>query len=270
MKQEQLNTNSFIQKESFFLIAGPCIIENADLAEEIAEKLKKICSDLDILLIYKASYRKANRTKADSFKGIGDDTALDIIGQIRQKYNVAVLTDIHESYEAQKAASYVDILQIPAFLCRQTSLLEAAGNTGKIVNIKKGQFVSAQTMAYAVEKVRATGNNNVMLTERGSQFGYNDLIVDFRNIPLMKKNNVPVVMDITHALQQPNSSTGVTGGQPEMIETIAKAAIAAGTDGIFLETHPNPEKALSDGKNMIPLNKIPVLLEKLKNLKKAV
>ncbi len=248
---------------NFFLIAGPCIIENDKNPFEIAEKLIKITDKLEIPFLFKASYRKANRSKLDSFTGIGDIEGLEILQAIGEKYNVPLVTDIHTADEAALAARYVDVLQIPAFLCRQTDLLVAAAETGKVVNIKKGQFLSADAMKYAVDKVKQSGNDNVMLTERGTMFGYQDLIVDFRNIPWMKAHDVPVIADITHSLQQPNQAGGVSGGRPEMIETIGKAAIAVGADGIFIETHPNPSKALSDGENMLPLDQIENLLEKL-------
>ncbi|MCK5079146.1 MAG: 3-deoxy-8-phosphooctulonate synthase, partial [Bacteroidales bacterium] len=225
---------------NFFLIAGPCIIENDKNPFEIAEEIIRITDKLQIPYIFKASYRKANRSKLDSFTGIGDMEGLEILKAIKEKYGVPVLTDIHTAEEAALAAQYVDVLQIPAFLCRQTDLLIAAAKTGKVVNIKKGQFLSAEAMKFAVEKVKGSGNDNVMLTERGTMLGYQDLVVDFRNIPRMQENNVPVIADITHSLQQPNQPAGVSGGMPEMIETIGKAAVAVGVDGIFIETHPNP------------------------------
>lgn len=255
---------------NFFLIAGPCIIENDKNPFEIAEKLIKITDKLEISFLFKASYRKANRSKLDSFTGIGDIEGLEILQAIGEKYNVPLVTDIHTADEAALAARYVDVLQIPAFLCRQTDLLVAAAETGKVVNIKKGQFLSADAMKYAVDKVKQSGNDNVMLTERGTMFGYQDLIVDFRNIPWMKAHAVPVIADITHSLQQPNQAGGVSGGRPEMIETIGKAAIAVGADGIFIETHPNPSEALSDGENMLPLDQIKNLLEKLVRIRKAL
>lgn len=255
---------------NFFLIAGPCIIENNENPFEIAEKIIEITDKLEIPYIFKASYRKANRSKLDSFTGIGDEEGLEILRDIREKYKVPVLTDIHTAEEASIASEFVDILQIPAFLCRQTDLLVAAAMTGKHVNIKKGQFLSADSMEYAVDKVKESGNENVMLTERGNMFGYQDLVVDFRNIPWMKAHGVPVIADITHSLQQPNQSGGVSGGRPEMIETIGKAAIAVGADGIFIETHPDPSKALSDGENMLPLNQLEKLLEKLVRIKNAL
>ena len=255
---------------NFFLMAGPCVIENEQMPFEICEKLKEICERLDIDLIFKASYRKANRSKIDSFSGIGDEKALKIVGEIRKKYALPVVTDIHSAEEAEMAAEYVDILQIPAFLCRQTDLLLAAAKTNKIINIKKGQFLSAQSMKHVADKVLSVGNEKIILTDRGTMFGYQDLIVDFRSIPIMQSFNLPVVMDITHSLQQPNQSEGVSGGMPQMISTIAKAAIAVGANGIFMETHPNPSQALSDGKNMLALDQVESLLEKLIKIKKAL
>lgn len=255
---------------NFFLMAGPCVIENEQMPFEICEKLKEICERLDIDLIFKASYRKANRSKIDSFSGIGDEKALKILGEIRKKYALPVVTDIHSAEEAEMAAEYVDILQIPAFLCRQTDLLLAAAKTNKIINIKKGQFLSAQSMKHVTDKVLSVGNDKIILTDRGTMFGYQDLIVDFRSIPIMQSFNLPVVMDITHSLQQPNQSEGVSGGMPQMISTIAKAAIAVGANGIFMETHPNPSQALSDGKNMLALDQVESLLEKLIKIKKAL
>ena len=255
---------------NFFLMAGPCVIENEQMPFEICERLKEICGRLDIKLIFKASYRKANRSKIDSFSGIGDEKALKILGEIRKKYALPVVTDIHSAEEAEMAAEYVDILQIPAFLCRQTDLLLAAAKTNKIINIKKGQFLSAQSMKHVADKVLSVGNDKIILTDRGTMFGYQDLIVDFRSIPIMQSFNYPVVMDITHSLQQPNQSEGVSGGLPQMIETIAKAAIAVGANGIFMETHPNPSQALSDGKNMLALDQVESLLEKLIKIKKAL
>lgn len=259
-----------LNNRDFFLIAGPCVVENEAISREIATKAQQACKQTGITFVFKASYRKANRSKASSFTGIGDVAALEIIKGIGSDLNVLTLTDIHSPEEAFLAAQYVDILQIPAFLCRQTDLLIAAAQTGKVVNIKKGQFMSALSMQYAVEKVRNEGCPQVMLTERGSMFGYNDLVVDFRNIPIMKSYGVPVILDVTHSLQQPNQASGVTGGQPEMIETIAKAGIACGVDGLFIETHPEPKKALSDGANMLLLDKLPVLLEKLNRIKKSI
>lgn len=257
-------------KDNFFLLAGPCVIENEDMPFEIAERLIEITNKLNIPFVFKASYRKANRSSIDSFTGIGDIEGLEILKSVKEKYNIPVITDIHSAEEAHIAARYVDILQIPAFLCRQTDILLAAAETGKIVNIKKGQFLSADSMKYVVEKIRRSGNQQIMLTDRGTMFGYQDLVVDFRAIPIMQENKVPVIMDITHSLQQPNQTSGVTGGQPKMIETIAKAAIAVGVDGIFMETHPNPSQAKSDGKNMISLDNVKELLSKLVKIRQAL
>jgi 2-dehydro-3-deoxyphosphooctonate aldolase (KDO 8-P synthase) len=255
---------------NFFLIAGPCVIENETMPFEIAEKILAVCDRLSIPFIFKASYKKANRSRSDSFTGIGDEQALHILREVGEKFNIPVLTDVHTEMEALVAGAYADVLQIPAFLCRQTGLLVAAGQTGKAVNIKKGQFVSAEAMEFAVEKVRGTGNMNVMLTERGTTFGYHDLIVDMRNIPAMQKTGVPVVVDVTHSLQQPNQPSGVTGGRPDLIETVAKASVAAGADGLFLETHPDPANAKSDGANMLRLDLLENLLEKLVRIRKAL
>jgi len=255
---------------NFFLIAGPCVVENEELVMEIGEKVSTLCKNLGIAYIFKASYRKANRTSANSFTGIGDDTGMELIKKVGAHYKVPTTSDIHAHDEAAIAAQFIDILQIPAFLCRQTDLLIAAANTNKIVNVKKGQFLSGASMKFAVDKIRLAGNDKVMLTERGNTFGYQDLVVDYRNIPAMAENGVPVIMDCTHSLQQPNQTSGVTGGNPQLIETIAKAAIATGADGLFIETHPNPAQAKSDGANMLPLDKLAPLLEKLVRLKKAV
>jgi 2-dehydro-3-deoxyphosphooctonate aldolase (KDO 8-P synthase) len=261
---------SYLKSDNFFLLAGPCVIEGEEMAMEIAEKIKTITDNLAIPYVFKGSYRKANRSRLDSFTGIGDEKALKILQKVSETFNIPVTTDIHESHEAQMAAEYVDILQIPAFLCRQTELLTAAAKTGKVVNIKKGQFLSPDTMQFVAQKVVDSGNNRVILTERGTMFGYGDLIVDFRGIPIMKKFGFPVVVDATHSLQQPNRPSGVSGGLPHLIETIAKAAIAAGADGLFIETHPEPGKAKSDGANMLPLNQLEDLLTKLVRIRKAL
>jgi 2-dehydro-3-deoxyphosphooctonate aldolase (KDO 8-P synthase) len=256
--------------KNFFLIAGPCVVENEELVMQVADKVSAMCRNLGIPYVFKASYRKANRTSASSFTGIGDETALAIVKKAGTKYRLPVTSDIHAHEEAAVAAKYIDILQIPAFLCRQTDLLLAAGETGKIVNVKKGQFLSGPSMKFAVEKIRSTGNQNIMLTERGTTFGYQDLVVDYRNIPWMKEHNTPVIMDVTHSLQQPNQTTGVTGGNPQLIGTIAKAAIASGADGLFIETHPEPSKALSDGANMLKLDLLEDLLKQLVAIRQAV
>jgi 2-dehydro-3-deoxyphosphooctonate aldolase (KDO 8-P synthase) len=267
---EQLFAGQDYDQDSFFLIAGPCVVESEELVMSVAEQVSAICKKHRIPYVFKASYRKANRTSASSFTGLGDETALHIIKQTGEHFHLPTTTDIHTEAEAALAAEYVDILQIPAFLCRQTELLLAAGRTGKIVNVKKGQFVSGEAMRFAVEKVRSAGNDKVMLTERGTTFGYQDLVVDYRNIPLMQQPGVPVVMDCTHSLQQPNQTSGVTGGNPLMIGTIASAAIAAGADGLFIETHPDPSCAKSDGANMLRLELLEELLVKLVKIRKAV
>jgi len=256
--------------QNFFLIAGPCVVENENITLHIAQAIDAICKRLEIHFYFKASYRKANRSSIYSFTGIGDVEALAVLAKVKEQVGVPIVTDIHAPEEAEFASQVADVLQIPAFLCRQTDLLQAAAKTGKIVNIKKGQFLSPDTMQFAVEKVRSAGNPNVMLTERGTCFGYQDLIVDFRGIQALKQNNCPVVLDCTHALQQPNQVGGITGGKPELIETLAKAGIAVGFDGIFLETHPDPKNALSDGANMLPLSQLESLLEKLIKIRKAV
>lgn len=255
---------------NFFLLAGPCAIEGEKMAMEIAEKIVAITEKLKIPFIFKGSYRKANRSRLDSFTGIGDEKALKILGKIGSTFNIPTVTDIHTAEEAAIAAGYVDILQIPAFLCRQTDILVAAAKTGKVVNIKKGQFLSADAMQFAVTKVLESGNSNVMLTERGTTFGYQDLVVDYRGIPEMRRMNVPVILDITHSLQQPNQTNGVTGGKPELIETIARAGIAVGIDGIFIETHPNPSGAKSDGANMLKLDRLEYLLDNLVRIKQII
>lgn len=256
---------------NFFLLAGPCVIEGEQMAIDIAGYLKEITSKLNIPFIFKGSYRKANRSRLDSFTGIGDLKALEILSKVRSEFDVPVVTDIHETHEAMLAAEFVDIIQIPAFLCRQTDLLVAAAMTGKTVNVKKGQFLAPAAMKYAVEKVRSAGNNNVMVTDRGTMFGYQDLIVDPRSLPEMKEAcNCPVIMDITHSLQQPNTSAGVTGGRPDMIATIAKMAIAVGADGLFMETHSNPAIAKSDGANMLALKNVEPLLKQLVRIRQAI
>jgi 2-dehydro-3-deoxyphosphooctonate aldolase (KDO 8-P synthase) len=259
----------FKDSNNFFLLAGPCAIEGEEMAFQIAERISAITNRLEIPWIFKGSYRKANRSRLDSFTGIGDEKALQILKAVGEKYAVPTVSDIHAADEAAMAAEYVDVLQIPAFLCRQTDLLVAAAKTGKVINIKKGQFLAPAAMQFAVNKVKESGNENVWVTDRGSMFGYQDMVVDFRGIPIMKAF-APTVMDITHSLQQPNQSSGVTGGQPEMIETIGKAAIAAGADGIFIETHHDPATALSDGANMLHLDRLEILLEKLIRVRKAI
>lgn len=255
---------------NFFIMAGPCAIEGESIAFEIAEKISGISDRLEIPWIFKGSYRKANRSRIDSFTGIGDIAALEILKKVGKHFGVPTVTDIHESHEAEMAAEYVDVLQIPAFLFRQTELLVAAAKTGKFVNIKKGQFAAAGAMSHAAQKVIDSGSDKIILTDRGNMFGYQDMIVDFRNITWMKKLGYPVVMDITHSLQQPNQSSGVTGGLPDMIETIAKAAIATGADGLFIETHPRPSEAKSDGANMLQIDLLEPLLEKLVKIRKAI
>lgn len=260
----------YTETGNFLLIAGPCVIEDETSPIVIAEKLREITARHQIPFVFKASYKKANRSRLDSFTGIGDHKGLEVLAKIKEKLGVPVVTDIHSAAEAELAAQYVDMLQIPAFLCRQTELLVAAAQTGKIVNIKKGQFLSAEAMKFAVEKVRESGNNNILLTERGTTFGYQDLVVDYRGIPVMKSHGTEVIMDVTHSLQQPNQSSGVTGGKPQLIETLAKAAIAVGADGLFIETHPNPAVAKSDGANMLKLEYLEGLLVKLKKIQHAL
>ncbi len=266
----QINKLKHTGSYNFLLLAGPCAIEGEAIAMQIAETIKNISDKLKIPFVFKGSYRKANRSRLDSFTGIGDQKALEILGKVGKEFNIPVVTDIHSAEEASIAAGYVDVLQIPAFLCRQTDILVAAAKTGKAVNIKKGQFLSAEAMQFAVGKVRDAGNNNAMITERGTTFGYQDLIVDYRAIPILQENNCPVILDITHSLQQPNQSSGVTGGKSELIETIAKAGIAVGADGIFIETHPDPANAKSDGANMLPLGKLEGLLGKLVKIQEVV
>jgi 2-dehydro-3-deoxyphosphooctonate aldolase (KDO 8-P synthase) len=267
---KELFDNQQYDENNFFLIAGPCVVESEELIFEVAGKVSAICKKFQIPYIFKSSYRKANRTSAASFTGLGDESALQMIKKVGDHFSLPTISDIHAHEEAAMAAKYVDVLQIPAFLCRQTDLLIAAAQTGKIVNVKKGQFVNGESMKFAVEKIQKAGNEKVMLTDRGNTYGYNDLIVDYRNIPIMKRHQVPVIMDCTHSLQQPNQSGGVTGGNPKMIETIAKAAVATGADGLFIETHPNPSVAKSDGANMLKLDLLEELLFKLIKIRKAI
>lgn len=255
---------------NFFLLAGPCVIEGEEMALRIAERIVEITDKLKIPYIFKGSYRKANRSRLDSFTGIGDEKALKILRKVNETFDIPTVTDIHLPDEAAMAAEYVDVLQIPAFLCRQTDILVAAAQTGKIVNIKKGQFLSPLAMQFAVDKVVETGNKNVMLTERGTTFGYQDLVVDYRGIPEMRTFGYPVILDVTHSLQQPNQTSGVTGGMPQLIETIAKAGIAVGADGIFIETHENPAIAKSDGANMLKLDLLEELLTRLVRIREAI
>tara|TARA_B100000614_G_scaffold256911_1_gene276305 strand:+ start:188 stop:997 length:810 start_codon:yes stop_codon:yes gene_type:complete len=264
-----LPTINFKDSKNFFLIAGPCAIEGEQMAIDIAGKIVEITNELEIPYIFKGSFKKANRSRLDSFTGIGNEKALEILKKVGETYNIPTITDIHVPEDAGLAAKYVDVLQIPAFLFRQTDLLVAAANTGKVVSIKKGQFAGPEAMSFAVDKVKDSGNNNVWITERGTTFGYQDLVVDFRSIPVMK-NYAPVIMDITHSLQQPNQTSGVTGGKPELISTIAKAAIATGADGLFIETHPDPSVAKSDGANMLQLDGLKPLLEELIKVRQAV
>ena len=264
---DKLKNNS---ANNFFLLAGPCVIEGESMAMDIAEKLCNITSRLNIPYVFKGSFKKANRSRLDSFTGIGDEKALRILRKVNETFNIPTVTDIHTAEEAEMAAQYVDILQIPAFLCRQTELLVAAAKTGKIVNIKKGQFLSPEAMRFAAQKIVDCNNNNVMLTERGTTFGYQDLIIDYRGIPIMKKFGFPVILDVTHSLQQPNQTSGVTGGLPEMIETVARAGIAVGVDGLFIETHQDPSIAKSDGANMLKLDKMEGLLTGLTQLRNVI
>jgi 2-dehydro-3-deoxyphosphooctonate aldolase (KDO 8-P synthase) len=270
MKKTEIPGLKFSNTNNFLLIAGPCVVESEKITYDTAEHIMLIADKYRLPFVFKSSYRKANRSKGSSFTGIGDLKALKILADVRKRFSVPVITDIHNPDEAELASTYVDILQIPAFMCRQTDLLVAAGKTGKWVNIKKGQFLSGASMKFAVEKVRETGNENVMLTDRGNMYGYQDLIVDFRNIPEMQKEGVPVIMDITHSLQQPNQEKGVSGGRPEMIETIGKAAISVGADGVFIETHPDPAVAKSDGENMLKLSELENLIKKLVALRETV
>lgn len=265
------SVEKFKKSDLFFLLAGPCVIEGEEMAMRIAEQVVKVTRRLGIPYVFKGSFKKANRSRLDSFTGIGDEKALNILAKVREEFQIPVVTDIHSPEDAELAARYVDMLQIPAFLCRQTDLLVAAARTGKVINIKKGQFLSPEAMRFAAEKVRESGNPDVMVTERGTTFGYQDLVVDFRGIRIMQQECCcPVIVDVTHSLQQPNQSCGVTGGQPELIETIAKAGIAVGADGIFIETHMDPARAKSDGANMLRLDLLEGLLEKLVRIRQAV
>jgi len=267
---KELFKNQSYNSDNFFLMAGPCVVEGEEIVMEIAEKVSSVCKRLEIPYIFKASYRKANRTSSTSFTGLGDDIGLDVLEKVAKKYNLPTVTDVHSAAECAVAARFVDVLQIPAFLCRQTDLLVAAAETGKIINVKKGQFLSGPAMKFAADKIRNAGNDKVMLCERGTTFGYQDLVVDYRNIPWMQEHNCPVVMDVTHSLQQPNQTSGITGGNPQLIGTIAKAAIAVGADGLFIETHPNPSQAKSDGANMLQLDLLENLLEQLVKIRKSV
>jgi len=272
MKIEELKIPGLKYTDSgnFLLLAGPCVVESKDITFKVAEKVKEISEKYSIPLIFKSSYRKANRSKLNSFSGIGDEKALQILSEVKSVFGLPIVTDIHSPEEAEMAAQYADVLQIPAFLCRQTDLLVAAANTGKCINVKKGQFLSGSSMRFAVEKIVESGNNRVMLTDRGNFFGYNDLVVDMRNIPYMQEIGVPVIMDITHSLQQPNQTSGVSGGLPGLIETIGRSAIASGADGIFIETHPDPSKALSDGANMLRLDNLDELMRRLTLIKSTI
>lgn len=261
---------SYTKEDNFLLIAGPCVVESEKLVFEVATHLKQLSDTYKIPFIFKGSFRKANRSKGNSFTGIGDMESLEILRKVKHELQVPVTTDIHENEHAALAAEYVDVLQIPAFLCRQSSLLEAAAATGKVVNIKKGQFMSPESMQFAVEKIRQNNNPNVWLTERGTTFGYQDLVIDYRGIPVMQSFDVPVILDATHSLQQPNQASGVTGGRPAMIETVTRAGIAVGVDGLFIETHPRPAEALSDGANMLALDRMEALLEKLLRIREAI
>ncbi|WP_278954943.1 3-deoxy-8-phosphooctulonate synthase [Phocaeicola coprophilus] len=264
------NITDLKKADNFFLLAGPCVIEGEEMALRIAEHIVKVTDRLGIPYVFKGSYRKANRSRLDSFTGIGDEKALKVLEKVRQTFDIPVVTDIHAAQEAEMAAEYVDVLQIPAFLCRQTDLLVAAARTGKIVNIKKGQFLSPEAMRFAAEKVVEAGNDQVMLTERGTTFGYQDLVVDYRSIPEMQSFGYPVILDVTHSLQRPNQTSGVTGGMPQLIETIAKAGVAVGVDGLFMETHQDPSVAKSDGANMLKLDLLEGLLEKLVRIRKSL
>ncbi len=267
---KQIQNINYTDSGNFFLLAGPCVVESEEIVMQVAEAVLKISDTLHIPYIFKASYRKANRSRLDSFTGVGDEKALKLLRKVRETFSLPVVTDVHTTEEARMAAEYVDVLQIPAFLCRQTDLLVAAAKTGRFVNIKKGQFLSPEAMQFAITKVEESGNDKVMITERGTTFGYQDLIVDFRGIPVMKSFGKPVVLDITHSLQQPNQPSGVTGGRPDLVETIARAGIVTGVDGIFIETHPDPAKALSDGANMLNLKYLESLLINLTRIREVV
>jgi len=267
---KELFSNQSYDEQNFFLIAGPCVVESEELLMEVAEKVSSTCVNLGIPYIFKSSYRKGNRTSASSFTGIGDETALSLVKKTGEKFGLPTTSDIHAHDEAAIAAKYVDVLQIPAFLCRQTDILVAAAETKKVVNVKKGQFLSGEAMRFAVDKIRKAGNDKIILTERGTTFGYQDLVVDYRNIPVMQAHDVPVVLDCTHSLQQPNQASGITGGNPQMIGTIAKAGVAVGADGLFIETHPNPATAKSDGANMLKLDLLENLLKQLVKIRKAI
>lgn len=266
----KLDKLKYTDSGNFFLLAGPCVIEGESMAMDIAGKTVSITDKLQIPYVFKGSYRKANRSRLDSFTGIGDEKALRVLRKVGETYGIPVVTDIHTAEEAQMAAQYVDVLQIPAFLCRQTDLLVAAAQTGRVVNIKKGQFLSPEAMKFAAQKVVDAGNGRVMITERGTTFGYQDLLVDYRGIPVMRKFGFPVVLDATHSLQKPNQSSGVTGGMPELIETIARAGVAVGVDGLFMETHPNPSEAKSDGANMLPLSLLEGVLTRLVQIRQTI
>lgn len=271
MKALELPLLKSYDQDNFFILAGPCVVESKDICRQIASTVAEIADKYAIPYVFKASYRKANRSRVDSFTGIGDQAGLEILQGIKEEFHLPIITDIHNPKEAALAASYgVDILQIPAFLCRQTELLEAAAKTGKYVNIKKGQFLAPDSMKFAAQKVEHFGNSNIILTDRGTQFGYSDLIIDFRGVPTMKSFGYPVVVDITHSLQEPNQSSGVTGGRPDMISTIAKASIAVGADGLFLETHPDPSQAKSDGANMLRLDLLENLIKTLLPIRQAI
>ena len=254
---------------NFFIFAGPCVIEGEEMALHIAEHLVKVCDKLRIPLVFKGSYRKANRSRIDSFSGIGDEKALKILAKVSREFGVPTVTDFHSADEAAMAAQYVDVLQVPAFLCRQTDILVAAAKTGKVVNIKKGQFLAPESMVHAVRKVRDSGNDKVLITDRGTMFGYYDLVVDYRGIPVMQQE-APVILDITHSLQQPNQSSGVTGGKPALIETIARAGVSIGVDGLFLETHFDPRNAKSDGANMLDLSFFEGLMTRLVAIRQTI